>query len=201
MNALLTNFVRLLIYCGLMFLCTLPMEADFMVGQAFENNSIEFAQQSLLFITVLVGLMSLVYKNNYKTFMAVLALFILMHLIREFDAWFDKYLGGWFPFVLGVAVVLLVILIKNFKAFLDQLKTLSQTLGFGILLISLANLHVFTRIYGKPSNWDNIMGDNYLYSVERISEEAVELIAYMMILIAVVELFIFVKREHNNVTA
>ena len=201
MNALITSFVRLLIYCVLMFLCTLPMEADFMVGQAFENNSIEFAQQSLLFIAVLVGLMTLVYKNNYKTFMAVLALFILMHLIREFDAWFDKYLGGWFPYVLGVAAILLTILIKNFKLFLEQLKTLSHTLGFGILLVSLANLHVFTRIYGKPSNWDNIMGDKYLYSVERISEEAVELIAYMMILIAVVELFIFVKREQNNVAA
>ncbi len=67
MNSLILNFVRLLIYCGLMFLCTLPMEADFIAGQAFENNSIEFAQQSLLFITVLVGLMSLFYKNNYKT--------------------------------------------------------------------------------------------------------------------------------------
>ena len=197
MNSLILNFVRLLIYCGLMFLCTLPMEADFIAGQAFENNSIEFAQQSLLFITILVGLMSLFY--NYKTFTTVLALFILMHLIREFDAWFDKYMGGWFPYVLAVAAILLTILIKNFKLFLDQLKTLSQTLGFGILLISLANLHVFTRIYGKPSNWDNIMGDKYLYSVERISEEAVELIAYMMILIAVVELFIFVKKESNNV--
>lgn len=199
MSSLLQSFLRLLIYCGLMFLCTLPMEADFLVGQSFENNSIEFAQQSLLLISVLVGLSTLAYTNNYKTFMVILALFILMHLIREFDAWFDSHFGGWFPFVLGVAAVLLGILIKNFKLFLEQLSTLRHTLGFGILLIALANLHVFTRIYGKPSNWDNIMGENYLYSVERISEEAVELIAYMMILIAVVELFIFVKKDKHNV--
>jgi hypothetical protein len=129
--------------------------------------------------------------------MSVFSLFIGMHLIREFDAWFDFQFPalGWFPFVLVLAAILLVILIKNFQAFVLQIKTLKTTAGFGILLISLANLHVFTRLYGKPSNWDNIMGDKYLYSVERISEESVELIAYMMILIAMTELFIFVKND------
>jgi hypothetical protein len=173
------------------------MEADFKVGEAGESNAIEFAQQSLLLITVLIGFLSLYYTKQYKSFMSVLSLFIAMHLIREFDAWFDDQFPqlGWFPFVLVLAVILLIILIKNFKSFTLQIKNLRYTAGFGIMLISLANLHVFTRIYGKPSNWDNIMGDKYLYSVERISEESVELIAYMMILIATTELFIFVKKD------
>jgi hypothetical protein len=173
------------------------MEADFKIGKADESNSIEFAQQSILLITVLIGFLSLLYTKEYKSFMSVFSLFIGMHLIREFDAWFDGKFPqlGWFPFVLVIAVILLVILIKNFKSFTIQIKNLKFTAGFGILLISLANLHVFTRLYGKPSNWDNIMGDKYLYSVERISEESVELIAYMMILIAMTELFIFVKKD------
>ncbi len=180
-----------------MYLCTLPIESDFEIGEANENNAIEIAQQSLLIISILVGFMSLAYTKNYKSFMSVLSLFIAMHLIRELDVWFDYYIPylEWFPIVLVLALIMLVILIKNFKAFLHQIKSVSQTIGFGILLISLAFLHVFTRIYGKPSNWRNIMGDNYLYSVERASEESVELVAYMMILIAVVELLIFVKKD------
>lgn len=197
MKPIIISFLRLLSYCVLMYLCTIPMEADFKIGEANESNAIEFAQQSILLVTILVGFISLFYTKNYKSFMSVLSLFMAMHLIREFDAWFDGQFPqlGWFPFVLVLAAILLYILIKYFKTFIRQIKNLKTSSGFGILLVSLANLHVFTRIYGKPSNWDNIMGDNYLYSVERISEESVELIAYMMILIAMVELFIFVKKD------
>ncbi|RRO21866.1 hypothetical protein [Flavobacteriaceae bacterium 14752] len=197
MKVLLKPFLRLVFYSGLFFLCTIPIEADFLIGQANESNAIEFAQQSILLVTILIGFMSLAYSSQYKVFMSVLSLFIAMHLVREFDAWFDTQFPslGWFPFVVLLAIIMLTILIKKFKSFLSQIKSLNNTLGFGILLISLANLHVFTRIYGKPSNWRNIMSDKYLYSVERASEESVELVAYMMILIAVVELFIFVKQD------
>lgn len=197
MKPVIISFIRLLVYGLLMYLCTIPMEADFKIGQANESNAIEFAQHSLLFISILIGFISIFYTKHFRSFMSILSLFIAMHLVREFDAWFDLHFPqlGWFPFALVLAVILLVILIKNFKPFIIQIKTLKLTAGFGILLISLANLHVFTRIYGKPSNWVNVMGDKYLYSVERISEESVELIAYMMILIAVTELFIFVRKD------
>lgn len=197
MKALINPIVRLAIYAVLFYLCTIPIEADFLVGQANETDAIEIAQQSILCITILIGFMSLAYTSKYKVFMSVMSLFISLHLIRELDAWFDSHIFnlGWFPYVIVLTVIMFIILVKNFKSFLIQLKSLSQTAGFGILLVSLANLHVFTRIYGKPSNWDNIMGQNYLYSVERASEESVELIAYIMIFIAVSELFIFVKKD------
>lgn len=197
MKSLIPTTLRFIVYLVLMFLCTIPIEADFKIGQANETNSIEIAQQSILLITIFLGFMSLVYTKKYKTFMAVLSIFIGMHLIRELDAWFDSHIFnlGWFPYVLVLAIIMFTILIKNFKFFNIQVKALSNNLGFGILLVSLANLHVFTRLYGKPSNWDNIMGDKYLFSVERASEESVELVAYMMILIAVIELFIFVKKD------
>jgi len=197
MKPVILPLARLLIYSLLMFLCTIPMEADFKIGEANETNAIEFAQQSLLFITVLVGFMSLVYTKHFKSFMVSFSLFIAMHLVREFDAWFDSHIFnlGWEPYVILLLALIFIILFKHFKSIVNQIKVLRKTTGFGILLVSLANLHVFTRLYGKPSNWHNIMGDKYLYSVERISEESVELIAYMMILIATIELFIFVRKD------
>lgn len=197
MKSLLTNFIRFAIYCVLMFLCTIPIEADFLLGEANESNMIEYSQQTLLFLSFTIGFISLIFSKNFRIFMSTLSLFLVMHLIRELDAWIDGLMPeiGWFPFVLLVIITIVVILFKNFKTFLKELENISHSLGFGVLLISLANLHVFTRIYGKPANWRNILGDQYSYNVERASEESVELVAYMMIFIAMIELFIFVKNK------
>lgn len=183
-----------------MFLCSIPIDADFKLGQANENNMIEYTQQSILCLAMLIGLFAAYYVKNFSVLMTALSLFISIHLIRELDAWFDGLFPkiGWFPFVLLILTISFVVVIKNFNSFKLQLAQIKNTLGFGILVISLANLHVFTRLYGKPSNWENISGDHYLYSIERASEESVELIAYLMVLIAVTELYIHVKRTQNS---
>jgi hypothetical protein len=180
-----------------MYLCTIPIEEDFLLGVANESNLIEYSQQTLLFLSFTIGFISLKFTKNYRIFMSAISLFLVMHLIRELDAWFDGLMPqiGWFPFVLIIIIITVFILIKNFITFLKELESVSHSLGFGVLLISLANLHVFTRIYGKPANWRNILGDQYSYNVERASEESVELVAYMMIFIAMIELFIYVKNK------
>ncbi len=181
-----------------MFLCWIPIDFDFKLGQANETNMVEYAQHGLLLLSVLLSFVPVVVFKRYKAFMTALGLFITLHLIREHDAWFDGLFPaiGWFPFVVLIIMVLLIV--KKFKILIAQFDVVRNTLGFGILLISLANLHVFTRLYGKPSNWRNILGDNYSYNVERASEESVELVAYAMLLIAVIELVIFIKNIKSN---
>ncbi len=196
MKLLLQSILRLFGYALLIFICSYIIEIDFKDGNANEDGLIELSQHFTLLTCVLIGFFSLVYTKKHKVFMLILSLFIAIHLIREFDAWFDSHFPalGWFPFVAVVLVTMLVIIVKNFQIFIEQINEASTTMGFGILLLALAKLHIFTRIYGKPSNWDAIMGDNYLYQVERISEESVELVAYTMILIAMIELFIHSKK-------
>lgn len=197
MKLFLQTFLRLVVYGLIMLGCSALIELDFKNGSANENDIIELSQHLVLLFSIIVGLVATAITKTHKVFMLLLSLFISIHLVREFDAWFDSHVPalGWFPFVIVILIVALIILIKNFKAFSEQLKTLQNTLGIGILLIALANLHVFTRFYGKPSIWKSIMGDNYLYQVERISEESVELVAYTMIFIAMLELLLFVKNR------
>ncbi len=197
MKLFFQSILRLIGYALLIFICSYIIELDFKDGSANEEGLIEFSQHIILLFCVLIGFFNLFYTKQNKVFTLLLSLFIAIHLIREFDAWFDGQFPalGWFPFVAVVLVIMLVIIVKNFQIFIEQINEVSTTMGFGILLLALAKLHIFTRIYGKPSNWDAIMGDNYLYQVERISEESVELVAYTMILIAMIELFITAKKE------
>lgn len=197
MKLFFQSILRLTGYVLMILICSYIIEYDFKEGSANETGLIEFSQHIILLICILIGFFSLVYTKQHKVFMLTLSLFIAIHLIREFDAWFDSQFPtlGWFPFVALVLVIMLVIIIKSFKTLIDQINEVSTTMGFGILLLALAKLHIFTRLYGKPSNWDSIMGENYLYQVERISEESVELIAYAMMLIAMSELFIHARKD------
>lgn len=197
MKLIFRSILRFLIYGFLIFMCSHIIEQDFINGTANEDGIIEFYQHIILLVCVAIGFIFLSISKHHKVFMLILSLFISIHLIREFDAWFDHHFPalGWFPFVVVILVVMLIIIIKNFKTLIKQINYFRSTMGFGILLLALAKLHIFTRIYGKPSNWKSIMGDNYLYQVERISEESVELVAYTMILIAMSELFIHARKE------
>lgn len=197
MKLFFQSILRLTGYVLMILICSYIIEYDFTEGSANETGLIEFSQHIILLICILIGFFSLVYTKQHKVFMLTLSLFFAIHLIREFDAWFDSQFPtlGWFPFVALVLVIMLVIIIKSFKTLIDQINEVSTTMGFGILLLALAKLHIFTRLYGKPSNWDSIMGENYLYQVERISEESVELIAYAMMLIAMSELFIHARKD------
>lgn len=200
MKSILITFLRFVLYCFLMFLCWIPIDNDFKLGKANESNMIEYAQHGILFIAVFLAFVPVVIFKHYKVFMAALGLFIILHIIREFDAWFDGLFPaiGWFPFVVVVLILLLLLVVKNFKTLLVELDVIKNTIGFGIVLIGLANLHVFTRLYGKPSNWRNILGENYSYNVERASEESVELVAYTILLIGIIELVIFLKSDKYN---
>lgn len=193
-------FLRFLIYALIMFGCATLIELDFKNGSSNENDIIEISQHLVLLFSIVVGILAASLTKTHKVLMVLLSLFITIHLVREFDAWFDSHFPsiGWFPFVVVILLLALVIIIKYFKAFLNQINSIKNTLGLGILLISLANLHVFTRFYGKPSSWRSIMGDNYLYQVERISEESVELVAYTMIFIAMIEMWLFVKNSTDT---
>ncbi len=200
MKSFLFTFLRFVAYALIMLGCSVLIELDFKNGSANENDVIEVSQHIILFVIIIIGFLSVLTNKSHQVFMAILSLFITAHLIREHDAWFDSHFPsiGWFPFVVVLIIISVAILIKKFKSFIEQTNSVRNTLGFGILLIALANLHVFTRYYGKPSSWRAVMGDNYLYQVERISEETVELVAYTMMFIAIVELFFQVKKGLNK---
>lgn len=69
-----------------------------------------------------------------------------------------------------------------------MLERVANSFAFGLVLIGGLLLHVFSRIYGLPALWQSLMGDNYMRSVSRVSEEGIELMAYGIIFLGIVEL-------------
>ncbi|MDX1556111.1 MAG: hypothetical protein R3212_08800, partial [Xanthomonadales bacterium] len=53
-------------------------------------------------------------------------------------------------------------------------------------------LLVFSRLFGRASFWQSVMGEDYLRVVKNIAEEGTELLGYGLIAIAAVELLVVV---------
>lgn len=55
---------------------------------------------------------------------------------------------------------------------------------FDILVLGMAMLLVFSRLYGMGDFWKEVMDENYIRIIKNISEEAIELLSYLIIAIS-----------------
>jgi hypothetical protein len=51
----------------------------------------------------------------------------------------------------------------------------------------------FSRLFGRNSFWEQLMGDTYLRKVKMVAEEGTEFLALGMVLLAVVEFVLFCR--------
>ncbi|TVR80708.1 MAG: hypothetical protein EA409_07750, partial [Saprospirales bacterium] len=111
------------------------------------------------------------------------------------DSFFDEnFFDGFWQLIVWLTVAVAgFITIKNFKKLVSQLTVVHHQFSFGVLLVGLVILHVFSRLYGKTSNWQNLLDDAYVRTVKDASEESIELLGYTIITIAVFELMIFMR--------
>ncbi|SDG71081.1 hypothetical protein [Psychroflexus sediminis] len=211
MKSLIPLFIRLFAYAGLMFIMSLVIQFDFAEGEVKEDSLIEITQEILLLIgsLLLIGFSSK--AKNFKIFNLALGGFLGIHLVREFDFWlntrlFDK---AWQVIALIILVLLVIMIIRNWKRLILEITSISKTYGFAFLFSGLIILHVFSRLYGRKLMWiDLLRGTHDKYVVEEngekiiplrdfmrpvkdASEESIELLAYSIILIGVVEMIIF----------
>lgn len=192
-------FVRLLIYATLMFLISQVIASDFRGEDFTEQSLTEYTQEIILSIMVLgLGFFSFRYRE-FNTLTLLMALFFLVHLFRELDSFFDQNVfdGFWQIIVWTTVAIAAFITVKNFRNLIRQLSLVHNQFPFGVLLTGLAVLHVFSRFYGKTSNWKNLLDDAYLRTVKDASEESIELLGYTIILIGVCELMIFMRKQLN----
>jgi len=109
-------------------------------------------------------------------------------LIRENDRALELVFphGIWKYFAAIPAIIGIVYFRKNRKAVSRQLNFYSHTASFGVMLGGFAVL-VFSRLFGRTSYWQSVMGEEYIRVVKNAAEEGVELLALTLILLAVIE--------------
>lgn len=201
MRQLLPTLLRFPLYAIAMFFATYMIKLDFAAGEFKENSLTERTQEFFLLISVFILVVSSIKFVAYRYLNAILSLFFLTHFIRELDALFDSYFDGlWQILAFSVVGIAIVVLIKHHKTFWAQVIEIQHQFAFGIFTVGLFVLHVFSRLYGKGTNWENLMGEFFLRSVKDASEESIELLGYTIILISIVEIAFLAKNSTASKT-
>lgn len=209
--------VRIVLYALAMLSVALIIKQDFANGQVLEEEMIEVSQEVFLILAVIFSLIATRFQK-FKTFNYAMAGMLMVHFIREFDFWLNYNLFdyAWQVFALLVFIPTVYLIISRRKAFIKDVLNLSKTYGFGIFIIGFLTLHVFSRLFGSKKIWNWMMGPVYNESVAEVNgekviplvdivypiktgvQEGVELFAYLLILIGVIEMFISKNNAHKQ---
>ena len=194
MKDFISVILRLFLYALVLLADYFIIFADILERSVKEDSAIEIAQESYLFIIVVILIIQSFKVPKFKNLSYILALFFAMHLVREFDLFLDMVFDGLWQIIafsmLGLAVFLFV---KNKQSIIQQIGRLKNDISTGLFLIGLTLLHVFSRLWGKSDNWKTLLEDNYRRVFKDLAEEGIELVSYSILLIATIQLFLTLK--------
>ncbi|MCH8536066.1 MAG: hypothetical protein LAT51_13430 [Flavobacteriaceae bacterium] len=198
-------FIRVPFYFLVMLISTQIIKFDFIDGEFSEDGYVESFQLVYLGLTIIILFLQAKKYKKFRVYSLLLGLFFITHIIRENDAVFDFYMfeHAWKIFAYLAVAIAIYILIKSWNSFLNQVYLVKDQLNFGVLICGLSILHLFSRLYGKKDNWINLFekidapSEQYR-SIKNASEESLELLAYSIILISVIELYVFVKNNSKS---
>ncbi|TVR88032.1 MAG: hypothetical protein EA411_05915 [Saprospirales bacterium] len=180
-----------------MWIISTIIASDFTEGDFTEASMTEKTQEIFLAVVILLLGFLAWSEKGFRIISTLMALFFLTHLFREMDDVFDARVfdGFWQLIVWTTVAISAIITIKNFRTFIQQLAEIHERFSFAIILTGLVILHIFSRLYGRTTNWSNLMQEEYLRTVKDASEESIELLAYSFILIGVLEMIYYVKKN------
>ena len=191
-----TFFVRALIYAAVLMGAYGIIAYDTSVGNFAEasyqedTTATEYAQETLLLLMILICAVG-ARAASFRRIHVLLAVVAAVSLVREFN----NYLEDWWK--VGVLIILLPAVFyfyRNFRALRSEFERMGETYAFAIILVGGLILHVFSRFFGYKTIWMDTMGDNYTRAVIRVSEEGIELLAYAIVFIGIVELYRHTQR-------
>ncbi len=113
---------------------------------------------------------------------------LLIALVRELDGPLDAvWHGFWKLPALGVLALCIQHIVKSPRAILRSLEQHSHAPHAGLFLGASAVVLLQSRLLGRQSLWRSVLGDDYVYVVPRLVEEASELAGYALIFLAAVQ--------------
>lgn len=163
-----------------------------------ERTSAEYSESSLTeWLEIVSALLSgicflfVAWLNRALRPVAVmLATLTCTMFIREADFFLDARVfdGAWQVLVTLVFVATGIYLWRQPDSIADSIRLYAQQPSSGILLSGILVTFVFSRLFGRASFWEAVMGESYLRVVKNIAEEGTELLGYGLIVIAALEL-------------
>lgn len=179
---------RFLAYGLLAAFPVLVLRQDILVlGNAVgENSLVEACQLVLLAMSVLAFGLLAWRRADDRRFALLAAVFFASMLIRENDAVFDGLLfhGAWKYLVAPLAIGSLCWAVRDVDALLAGLARFVGSHAGTMMLLGLAVLLGFSRLFGMTEIWTAVLGDGYVRTAKNAIEETGELLGYGFILAA-----------------
>lgn len=157
----------------------------------------ELMQNLMLSLSVVFTLFARAKWPVFRNGCLLLALFLLASMARQNHLRFEDMVGTkalWKAIVAALAVYALYTLIRNWKAFLQELNVYAGSYSFGLLMAGVLTTYVFSRLFGRQVLWMDVMGEHYIRIVKNLAEETTESIGYMLICMGTLELCLLTRR-------
>ena len=190
------TFLRYIIYAALTYGLM-----EFMLFDAkFGTDPVKFAESSFVEqaqnVLLLISLVFLCFTKGFNAVKYLLILVLGMFFIREQDAFLDSAVTehAWKIICAIFAVLVGFKIFKIRKTIASELQVFMKSAPSGILFLGFTTLLIFSRMFGRKKFWKAIEEtEDYTRNVKNAAEECTELFAYFIIMIGVVEFFVYAK--------
>lgn len=193
---ILRAFFYLFLVAGVAQLISLEGYQQLVAADYSEHSLTEHLQDLMSFLSCMLFLYAA--RSNAKLNIAstLLAALMAMMFVRESDSLLDTYVfdGAWQTVVGVIFISVLLFLWGRFSAIYASLKAYSEQPSFGTFLAGFITILAFSRLMGRGSFWQAVMGDSYMRVVKNIVEEGIETLGYTLILISAIELALACRR-------
>lgn len=173
------------------------LEASRPDGAGFsEAGFTELTQSLLLLVATALALAARLLGRDLRHVSLLLVGLLGASLIREQDAWLDANVfdGAWQALVTLLVLPVLYVVIRGRRAFAAELERFAMSFSGGLFAAGFLATYAFSRLYGRGEMWQALLGEAYLRTVKDAAEEITELFGYTLLVIAMLELVLMVRR-------
>lgn len=167
-----------------------------------EYSLTELLQSLFVLVSAFLFLYAFYLKQNLKPISLSLFALMLMMFVRESDIYLDEFVfdGAWQTIVSFIILFMGTYLWKRRASISQAAIHFSQLSSNGLLICGLVVTLVFSRLMGRGSFWQSVLGDDYVYlrRVKNIVEEGTELLGYSLILFAAMELTLYCLAQRKD---
>lgn len=147
-----------------------------------ETSVTEFAQMALLILSTVLVALTARKSPESRGFLALVAGFFGVMLIRETDWLFDAVAQGFWVYpALAVTVAVIVYATRQRGTVISPMLRCATTKPFAYLAIGVLLVVVFSRTFGTGRLWVEVMGADYQRIYKSIIQEGIELLGYVLV--------------------
>ena len=162
-----------------------------------EEHLLQWLQTAYLVIGIGILVLTAYRYRSQWVLAFTLASLLAMACFRECDSLLkhNVHKEGWEAGVILVLLIAVIVIVPRYKHLLTSLRSFVNSSSFGIFLSGSLIVFIFSRLIGQRTFWKEIVGAGNARLVSRSIEENLELLGYFLLLIAVVEYAIAVKKH------